>query len=101
MHLRGTTICNEFFSENIVPVSLRDEREFKYQLVPAVSPPLAELRGTKPRACGPKHKLCPNLAGQHSGVAWILIAAIQTRGPATPARTFRCYNVGHRVTPTH
>jgi hypothetical protein len=34
----------EFFSENIVPVSLRDEREFKFQLTPAVSPPQGELR---------------------------------------------------------
>jgi PEGA domain len=34
----------EFFSENIVPVSMRDEREFKYQLVPAQSPPQDELR---------------------------------------------------------
>jgi PEGA domain len=34
----------EFFTENIVPVSLRDEREYKYQLTPAQSPPLAELR---------------------------------------------------------
>ncbi len=34
----------EFFTENIVPVSLRDEREYKYQLTPAQSPPQAELR---------------------------------------------------------
>jgi hypothetical protein len=34
----------EFFSENIVPVSLRDERAFTYQLVPAESPPKEELR---------------------------------------------------------
>jgi hypothetical protein len=34
----------EFFTENIVPVSLRDEREFKYQMLPAVSPPAGELR---------------------------------------------------------
>jgi hypothetical protein len=34
----------EFFTENIVPVSLRDERAFTYQLVPAQSPPQAELR---------------------------------------------------------
>jgi hypothetical protein len=34
----------EFFSENVVPVSLRDEREYTYQLMPAVSPPVAELR---------------------------------------------------------
>ena len=34
----------EFFTENIVPVSLRDEREFKFQLEPAVSPPQGELR---------------------------------------------------------
>lgn len=34
----------EFFSENLVPVSLRDEREYKYQLDPAQSPPQGELR---------------------------------------------------------
>ena len=37
-------LLTEFFTENIVPVSLRDEREFKYQLEPAQSPPLGELR---------------------------------------------------------
>jgi hypothetical protein len=34
----------EFFTENIVPVSLRDEREYKFTLEPAVSPPQGELR---------------------------------------------------------
>jgi PEGA domain len=34
----------EFFTENIIPFSMRDEREYKYQLVPAQSPPLGELR---------------------------------------------------------
>jgi hypothetical protein len=34
----------EFFTENIVPVSMRDEREYQYQLTPAQSPPQAELR---------------------------------------------------------
>jgi hypothetical protein len=34
----------EFFSENIVPVTLRDEREFKFQLTPAQTSPLGELR---------------------------------------------------------
>ncbi len=34
----------EFFTENIVPFSLRDEREYKFQLLPAESPPVAELR---------------------------------------------------------
>jgi hypothetical protein len=34
----------EFFTENIVPVTLRDEREYKFQLEPAQSPPLGELR---------------------------------------------------------
>jgi hypothetical protein len=37
-------IVTEFFTENIIPVSLRDEREFKYQLVPAESPAQGELR---------------------------------------------------------
>jgi hypothetical protein len=37
-------LLTEFFTENLVPVSLRDEREFKYQMTPAQSPPQAELR---------------------------------------------------------
>jgi len=36
--------ATEFFSENVIPFSLRDEREYKYQLLPAESPPQAELR---------------------------------------------------------
>jgi hypothetical protein len=34
----------EFFTENFVPLSMRDEREYKFQLEPAVSPPQGELR---------------------------------------------------------
>jgi len=34
----------EFFTENVIPVSMRDERQFKYQLVPAQSPRQDELR---------------------------------------------------------
>jgi hypothetical protein len=34
----------EFFTENLVPFSLRDERQFAYKLTPAVSPPEGELR---------------------------------------------------------
>jgi len=34
----------EFFTENIVPWTIRDERVFKYQMVPAVSPPEGVLR---------------------------------------------------------
>jgi hypothetical protein len=37
-------LLTEFFSENVIPVSMRDERQFKYQLVPAQSPTLTELR---------------------------------------------------------
>jgi hypothetical protein len=37
-------LLTEFFTENLVPVSLRDEREFKYQLAPAQSPRQDELR---------------------------------------------------------
>jgi hypothetical protein len=37
-------LLTEFFTENLVPVTLRDEREFKYQLTPAQSPPIGELR---------------------------------------------------------
>ncbi len=35
----------EFFTENMVPVSLRDERDFKFQLEPAQSPTQDDLRG--------------------------------------------------------
>jgi hypothetical protein len=34
----------EFFTENIVPWTIRDERTFRYQLTPAVSPPEDVLR---------------------------------------------------------
>jgi PEGA domain len=34
----------EFFTENIIPVSMRDEREYQYKLEPAQSPPQGELR---------------------------------------------------------
>jgi PEGA domain len=34
----------EFFTENLVPVSLRDERDYKYTLEPAQTPPQGELR---------------------------------------------------------
>jgi hypothetical protein len=37
-------LLTEFFTENLVPLSLRDEREFKYQLTPAQSPRQDELR---------------------------------------------------------
>jgi hypothetical protein len=37
-------LLTEFFTENFVPFSLRDEREFKYQLVQAESPLQGELR---------------------------------------------------------
>ena len=33
----------EFFSENLVPWTIRDEREFAYQLQPATVPPSEEL----------------------------------------------------------
>jgi hypothetical protein len=34
----------EFFTENVVPVSLRDERDYKYALEPAQTPLQGELR---------------------------------------------------------
>jgi len=37
-------LLTEFFTENVIPFSLRDEREFKYKLVPAESPLQGELR---------------------------------------------------------
>lgn len=33
----------EFFSENLVPITLRDEREFVYKLTPETSPATADL----------------------------------------------------------
>jgi PEGA domain len=34
----------EFFTENVIPWSMRDEREYTYEMVPAQSPPQNELR---------------------------------------------------------
>jgi PEGA domain len=34
----------EFFTENLLPMSLRDERDYKYALEPAQMPPQGELR---------------------------------------------------------
>lgn len=34
----------EFFTENVIPVTMRDEHEYKFQLTPAQSPPQGELR---------------------------------------------------------
>ena len=34
----------EFFTENLVPVSLRDEREYKYVMEPVQTTPQGELR---------------------------------------------------------
>ena len=47
-------LATEFFTENVVPVTLRDEREFKYALEPATIPPRDELlqRGENLRAQG-------------------------------------------------
>src|SRR6516165_8825586 len=36
-------LFTEFFTENLVPFDLRDEREFRFQLSPAVSPNSADL----------------------------------------------------------
>lgn len=33
----------DFFSENLLPVTLRDEREFEYRMVPASNPPTNDL----------------------------------------------------------
>src|SRR5271165_2353780 len=37
-------LFSEFFTENLVPFNLRDEREFKYQLTPASTPRASDLR---------------------------------------------------------
>jgi hypothetical protein len=44
----------EFFTENLVPFTLRDEREFTYKLAPAFQPPRNELmeRGESLRTQG-------------------------------------------------
>ena len=36
-------LLTEFFTENMIPISMRDEREFKFQLEPAQSPTHGEL----------------------------------------------------------
>jgi hypothetical protein len=36
-------LVTEFFAENLVPVTLRDERDFTYQMVPAAVPPTNDL----------------------------------------------------------
>jgi hypothetical protein len=41
----------EFISENLVPITLRDEREFNYRLVPASNPP--RPRRPRPRRRSP------------------------------------------------
>jgi PEGA domain len=33
----------EFFTENLIPITFRDEREFNYKLVPVTNPPQGEL----------------------------------------------------------
>ena len=38
-------VITEFFTENIVPITLRDEREFTYGLAPATSPAASDLLG--------------------------------------------------------
>jgi hypothetical protein len=37
-------LATEFFSENVLPFTVRDEREFKYQLNPAQQPQAADLK---------------------------------------------------------
>jgi PEGA domain-containing protein len=37
-------LATEFFTENLVPFHLRDEREFSYQLTPASMAPSSDLR---------------------------------------------------------
>jgi len=38
-------LLTEFFTENVIPVSMRDERQYTYQLVPAQSPTQEDLSG--------------------------------------------------------
>ena len=48
----------EFFTENMVPVALRDEREYKFQMEPAQSPPQASC-ATAPRALRSEARTLP------------------------------------------
>ena len=38
-------ILTDFFSENLIPVTLRDEREFEFRMVPASNAPRDEVLG--------------------------------------------------------
>ena len=38
-------VFTEFISENLVPITLRDEREFSYRLVPSSNPPINDVLG--------------------------------------------------------
>ena len=53
-------LLTEFFTENLVPFTLRDEREFKYQLTPTTSPPVHDVLG--PRRGAPRPGPAPAAA---------------------------------------
>lgn len=38
-------LATEFVTENLLPFTLRDEREYVYKLAPAVNPPITDLVG--------------------------------------------------------
>ncbi len=62
-------LFTEFFTENFLPYSLRDEREFKYQMVPAQSPPAGELRD-RAESLRSKRRSCPNRGAVESWAGW-------------------------------
>jgi PEGA domain-containing protein len=36
-------LLTEFFTENLIPITFRDERDYAYKLAPATNPPINEL----------------------------------------------------------
>ena len=62
-------LFSEFFTENLVPFNLRDEREFKYQLTPASD--AAGQRPPRPRRTAPQRgaNSAQTAAGRHPGLA--------------------------------
>lgn len=48
------SLATEFFTENLIPLTFRDEREYFYQMVPATNPPINDVveRGDTLRSIG-------------------------------------------------
>ena len=52
-------LVTEFFTENIVPFTLRDEREFKYELTPAPAASSRRPRRIVPSSCAAESRVLP------------------------------------------